>query len=69
MLDLQAAKDAQFEHSIDCLRGNALLFTGTLKHIAEDEKQPGNARVRASEVGLNVLLKATELQDLLSCSG
>ncbi|MGD1096793.1 MAG: hypothetical protein ABSB35_32970 [Bryobacteraceae bacterium] len=63
--DLQDAKDAQFDKAVDSLRGNALLFTDTLKRIADDPKQPGNARVRASEVGMTVLLKATELQDIV----
>ena len=62
--DLQVAKDAQLESAVNRLRGNAELFSDTLRTIAADEKQHGNARVRASEVGLNVLLKATELQDL-----
>jgi hypothetical protein len=61
----QAARDAQLQSAIDSLRGNALLFTNTLRTVADDEKQHGNARVRAAEVGLTTLLKATELEDVL----
>lgn len=65
MDDLRTAKDAQLDGAIDRLRGNAELFTNTLSEIAADGKQHGNARVRASEVGLNTLLKAVELQDIV----
>jgi hypothetical protein len=63
--DLRSAKDAQFVSAIDCLRGNAVAFTDTLAGVAADKKQPGSARVRAAEVGLNTLLKATELDEIL----
>jgi hypothetical protein len=61
----QAAKAAQLQSAIDSLRGNANDFVGTLATIAADEEQHGNARVRAAEVGLNVLAKFVELEDIV----
>jgi hypothetical protein len=64
LVDLQAAKDAQFESAVNALRGNAIAFTDTLKTVAADAAAAPNARVRAAESGLTVLMKATELIDL-----
>ena len=63
--DLQAAKDLQLESAINSLRGNANAFVETLTEIAADAKQHGNARVRASEVGLNALQRFIELEDIM----
>jgi len=65
LADLQDAKDAQFEAAVNSLRGNATKFADVLCEVAGDPKQHGNARVRAAESGLTVLLKAVELTDVL----
>jgi len=62
---LQAAKAAQLESAVNSLRGNANDFVSTLAVIAADKDQHGNARVRAAEVGLNVLAKFIETEDIL----
>jgi|ERR1019366_5535154 hypothetical protein len=63
--DLQAAKDAQLQSAVDSLRGNANKFVDTLTEIAGDNKQHGNARVRAAEVGMNALARFIEMEDVL----
>jgi hypothetical protein len=63
--DLQAARDAQLQSAVNSLRGNANLFVDTLTAIAGNEKEHGNARVRAAEVGMNALARFIELEDIV----
>jgi hypothetical protein len=65
MARYQRALDEMLESAVNQLRSNAVHATEVLRKIAADENQHGNARVRASEVTLTTLLKATELQDIL----
>jgi hypothetical protein len=65
MARYQRALDEMLESAVNQLRSNAVHATEVLRKIAADENQHGNAKVRASEVTLTTLLKATELQDIL----
>jgi len=59
------AQDRQLEDAIGALKGNALLFTDTLREIAGDPKAQANARARSCEIGYNVMLKWVELHDIM----
>jgi hypothetical protein len=61
----QRAADEVFEQTINGLRAQAVAATSVLASIAADPAQPGQARCRAAEVALSLLLKATETGDVL----
>jgi protoporphyrinogen oxidase len=65
MARYRQALDEMLEAAVNQLRSNAVHATEVLRAIAADEKQHGNARVRASEVTLTMLLKATDTLDIL----
>ena len=61
----QEAADQVLESTINQLRTNATRATDTLRQVCTDKKQYGQARVRASEVILNTLLKSVEMQEIV----
>jgi hypothetical protein len=64
---LEAYKEAQrelLESAVNRLRGAALEFVDALHHVATDNGAPPAARATAARSGLEVLLKASGLEEM-----
>ena len=64
---LEAYKEAQrelLESAVNRLRGAALEFVDALHHVATDAAAPPAARATAARSGLEVLLKASGLEEM-----
>jgi hypothetical protein len=60
----QAAKSQLVNGAINKLRVSATAFVSTLSTIAKNRHNPAAARVTAASRGLELLLKASEVEDL-----